>query len=169
MLPIRTILVPVDFSGGSMHAFGLAQALAHDYGARIVVAHVVEPPRAMGVEGVLVFQPEINWEGFRCRLAERYAADEAIRVEYLVVEGTPADEIVRLAGDYHADVIVIGTHGRTGLPRLIMGSVAEKVLRRAPCPVVTVKRPVPVPVLRAPKDQGEILTMPAGIQEAMRL
>ncbi len=161
MLPIHTVLVPADFSDGSMFAFGLAQALARDYGARIVVAHVVEPPRAMGVEGVLVFQPEINWESFRQRLGERYAADPTIPVEHLVVEGHPADEICRLAGDYHADVIVIGTHGRTGIPRLIMGSIAEQVLRRAPCPVVTIKHPVSAAAL-APHDDVELVAVPAG-------
>ncbi len=136
--------------------------MARDYGARIVVAHVVEPPRAMGVEGVMVFQPDINWEAFRQRLRERYAGDPAVSVEHIVVEGMPADEIIRLAGDFHADVIVIGTHGRTGLPRLIMGSVAEQVLRQAPCPVITIKHPLPAAAL-APHDDVELVATPAGI------
>jgi nucleotide-binding universal stress UspA family protein len=167
MLPIRTILVPADFSDGSTSAFGLAQALARDYGARIVVAHVVEPPRATGVEGVLVFQPEVNWESFRQRLVERYRADAAIPIEHIVVEGYPAEEIARLAGDYHADVIVIGTHGRTGLSRLIMGSVAEQVLRRAPCPVVTIKHPTPAGA-HLPTDEAEMLAVPAGANGGVR-
>jgi nucleotide-binding universal stress UspA family protein len=144
MLPIRTILCPVDFTDGSKFAFELAEAMARDYGARMVVAHVVEPPRAMGVEGVLVFQPEINWDEFRQRLAECYHADPMIQVEHVVVEGNIALEILRLAEDFRAEVIVIGTHGRSGLSRVVMGSVAEQVLRRAPCPVVTVKQAVPM-------------------------
>lgn len=167
MLPIHTILVPADFSDGSAFAFRMAQALARDYGARIVVAHVVEPPHAMGVEGVLVYQPEISWESLRQRLVERYAARAATQVEHIVVEGNPADEIVRLAEDYHADVIVIGTHGRTGLPRLIMGSVAEQVLRRASCPVATIKHPAPA-TARAPKGQDEVPATPAGANGGTR-
>ncbi len=142
MLPIHTVLVPADFSNGSKLAYRLARALARDYAARIVVAHAVEPARAKGVEGVLVLPPEISWESLRKQLGECYPAAGRVHVEYLVVEGTPADQIIRLTQDYKADVIVIGTHGRTGLPRLILGSVAEQIVRRAPCPVVTVKRPV---------------------------
>jgi len=142
MLPIRTILHPSDFSRGSNFAFEFAQALARDYSARIVVMHVVEPPTALAVEGALVFQPEINWQSLRQRLSECCPSDSRIPVEYVVVEGGIATEILRMAQDYKADVIVIGTHGRTGLSRLVMGSVAEQVLRRAPCPVLTVKQPV---------------------------
>jgi len=160
MLPIHTILHPADFSENSKFAFRLAQTWARDYGARIVVAHVVEPPKAMGVEGVLVFQPEVNWESLHQRLCECYPADSHSRVEHIVVEGSIATEILRLANDYRADGIVMGTHGRTGLSRLLMGSVAEQVLRRASCPVVTVKQPARTAGALS-SDMGESAATPA--------
>lgn len=142
MLPIRTILVPTDFSTNSKDAFSLALALARDYCARIVVAHVVEPASVMGADGVLAYFPAIDCQSLHHRLVECYPPAGGVPVEHIVAEGKPADEVVRLAADGKADVIVIGTHGRTGLTRLLMGSVAEQVLRKASCPVVTVKQPI---------------------------
>lgn len=142
MLTIHTILCPVDFSEGSKAAFQLAEAVAFDYGARVIVVHVVEPPLAMGADSALMYQYEVNWEALRNQLAECYRANSRVLVEPVVVEGRIADEIVRLAREYEADVIVTSTHGRSGVPRLIMGSVAEQVLRHAPCPVLTVKQTV---------------------------
>jgi universal stress protein A len=142
MLPIRTILHPNDFSQSSTFAFGVAAALARDYGARIVVVHVAEPALAVALDGVMVSPPDIDWEALRQRLCYLCPSDAQVQVEHIVAEGSPPTDIVRLAQDYNADIIVMGTHGRTGLSRLVMGSVAEQVVRRAPCPVVTVKKPV---------------------------
>lgn len=140
MLPIHTVLCPVDFSEEAKAAFEVARALAVDYGARIIVAHIVEPPEIMGTDGG-VFPHQIDWEALRNRVIERFPADARIPNEYIVAEGSIVTEIVRMVQEYHVNVIVIGTHGRSGVSRLILGSVAEQVLRHAPCPVVTVKQP----------------------------
>jgi nucleotide-binding universal stress UspA family protein len=142
MLPLRTILVPTDFSERSAHAFGLACALARDHGARLVVLHVLAPPAAVYM-GVTPPEPDRSrhehWEQL-CRLGPR---DPRVRVERLLAEGEPAGAILQAARDNHCDLIVMGTHGHTGLGRVLLGSVAEAVLRQAPCPVVTVRAPAP--------------------------
>jgi nucleotide-binding universal stress UspA family protein len=141
MLAIRTILHPTDFSNYSAYAFRLACALARDYGARLVVLHVAMPPVVVYGEGVLPPEPEGYKERLREQLHKVVSQDPKVPVEHRLVEGDAATEILRLAGDSKCDLIVMGTHGRTGLGRLLMGSVAEQVVRKAPCPVLTVKTP----------------------------
>jgi nucleotide-binding universal stress UspA family protein len=144
MLPIRTILYPTDFSPPSAYAFPLACALARDYGARLVVVHVIPPPRPTYSE-FAPLEPDPNELAAeaRAKLSELRPLDASVRVEYQVWEGAPAVEIMNVARQSHADLIVMGTHGRTGLGRLLLGSVAEEILRRAPCPVLTLKTPLP--------------------------
>jgi nucleotide-binding universal stress UspA family protein len=142
MLSIRTILHPTDFSENSDLAFRLACALAWDYGARLVVLHVVAPPAtALHAEGVTIPPPAVPHEPLRDALHRLKPSDPQVVVEYRLIEGDAATEIVGLAEAMNCDVIFMGTHGRTGLSRVLMGSVAEQVLRKAPCPVVTVKKP----------------------------
>lgn len=142
MLPIRTILYPTDFSARSEQAFSLACALARDYEARIILVHVKPRPIAMGEFGLLEPEAGIS-KGHLMEWSSQYRpADPNIVVEQILVEGDPAAEIVRLAKEKAADIIVMGTHGRNGLGRLLLGSVAEAVLRMAPCPVLTLKTPV---------------------------
>jgi nucleotide-binding universal stress UspA family protein len=142
MLPVRTILHATDFSAGAEVAFQLACSLARDYGARLLVLHVYVAPLVSYEEGgrppVLadVQQPLLD------QLHRLRPRDENVRVEYKLVEGNPAEEILRTAAETHSDVLILGTHGRTGLGRLLMGSVAEQVVRQATCPVVTVKAPL---------------------------
>jgi len=144
MLPIHTILHPTDFSDRAAHGFQMACALARDYGARLIVCHVYQPPTVVyGEFGAAPPPPPEAPEAMTERLARVRPADESIDVRHYVLEGDPATEIVALARDTGADLIVMGTHGRTGLGRLLMGSVAELVVRRAPCPVLTVKTPLP--------------------------
>jgi len=143
MLAIRTVLHPTDFSERSEYAFRLACSLARDYGARFIVLHVAEPPAAIAGEGVFIPSPEEDLEPLRERLLQLRPPDPKVPVEHRLVEGTAATEILRVAKETQCDVIVLGTHGRRGLGRLLMGSVAEQVVRRAPCPVVTVKTPLP--------------------------
>jgi nucleotide-binding universal stress UspA family protein len=141
MLSIRTILHPTDFSERSEHAFHLACSLARDHGARVVLLHVVSIPVA-AYEGVVLPPPiEEATEDAKRRLSQMEPA--GIPVEHRVAEGDAAEMILRVAEEVHADLIVMGTHGRTGLSRLLMGSVAEQVVRRAPCPVLTTKSPFP--------------------------
>jgi universal stress protein A len=92
---------------------------------------------------VLFIPPEMDKDRVREQLLQVQAHDPRVRLEHRFAEGDPAAEILRATEECRCDVIVMGTHGRTGLSRLLMGSVAERVLRKAPCPVVTVKPPWP--------------------------
>lgn len=140
MLPIHTIVFPTDFSACAGHALPMACALARDYGARLVIVHVKAPPVAAYSElGPLVAEPAELAHELKLRLEEIRPPDESIPVEHQFREGDAAEEIVQVAEEEHADLVVMATHGRTGLGRLLMGSVAEEVLRRAPCPVLTLK------------------------------
>jgi nucleotide-binding universal stress UspA family protein len=143
MLAIRTILHPTDFSDSSGYAFRLACSLARDYRARLVLVHVTP---TVVVSGELVAIPPRSpdvWRRLQEQLANLRSPDPTVSVEHYLKEGDPATEILRLAQETKADVIVLGTHGRTGFGRLLAGSVAEQVVRRAPCPVVTAKMPQP--------------------------
>jgi nucleotide-binding universal stress UspA family protein len=142
MLPIRTILHPTDFSDHSNHAFRLACSLARDYGARLFVLHVTSPVVVYG-EGLALPPPPAPKEPLMARLDQLVAQDPKVPMQHRLAEGDAATEILRAAGQVKCDLIVMGTHGRTGLGRLLMGSVAEQVVRKAPCPVVTVKFPLP--------------------------
>jgi nucleotide-binding universal stress UspA family protein len=144
MLSIRTILHPTDFSSRSDYAFQLACALARAQGARVVVLHVAAPPPPVVTPGGVITDPAYgDYEQGVCqRLCELRAPDPQVGVEHRLAEGEPATEILKVAQEVNAELIVMGTHGRTGLGRLLLGSVAEQVLRKAPCPVLTVKIPV---------------------------
>jgi nucleotide-binding universal stress UspA family protein len=140
MLPLATILHPTDFSEHSEFAFRLACALARDYKARLVLLHVLPPPMVMYAGGLA--PPADMWrddDEAKGRLRRLEAEAHHVRVESQVMEGDPVDMILRAAEETHSDVIVMGTHGRTALARLLLGSVAEAVLRKAPCPVLTAK------------------------------
>jgi nucleotide-binding universal stress UspA family protein len=142
MLAIKNILCATDFSESSDFAFRVGCALARDYGARLVALHVVTPPTVLFTEGAFVPPPEGFQEPLRQRLLQLQPSDPRIVVEHRLVEGEAPAAILAVAQDMHADVIVMGTHGRTGLARLLTGSVAEQVLRKAACPVLTVKKPL---------------------------
>jgi nucleotide-binding universal stress UspA family protein len=128
---------PADFSDNSQAAFRLACALARDYEARLLVLHVSTPFVAYG-EGVVTAPPPDFTEELRARLQKIRPGDPRVTVEHKLVEGDPAAEILRVAREAGCDLILLGTHGRTGPSRLLMGSVAE-VVRRASCPVLAVK------------------------------
>ncbi|HEY8505794.1 MAG TPA: universal stress protein [Gemmataceae bacterium] len=142
MLPIRTVLHPTDFSENSAFALRLASSLARDYGGRLIVLHVA-PPAIVGYgEGAVPPEPEGYMDMLREQLHALVSEKEAgVPVEYVLTEGETVPEILRVAEERGCDVIVMGTHGRTGLGRVLLGSVAEQVVRRAPCPVVTAKAP----------------------------
>ena len=142
MLPIRTILHPTDFSEQAQHAFATACSLARDHAARLIVLYVRAPTTvAYGELGPIVPDPIQSPADVSDRLAALHLPDSGVEVEYHVRDGSPAAEIIRLASEEKVNLIVMGTHGRGGLGRLLMGSVAEAVLRRAPCPVLTLKAP----------------------------
>jgi nucleotide-binding universal stress UspA family protein len=163
MLPIRTILHPTDFSPHSDHAFQVACALARDYVARLVVLHVKPFEMMYSADGyVLPTDPEVARQAKREQLDHLRPPDPAIRVERLLAEGDAVQEILQTAKEVRADVIVLGTHGRTGVGRLLLGSVAEAVLRKAPCPVLTVKTPLPK-TEPEPEDETEAIASGPGL------
>ncbi len=139
MLTIRTIVHPTDFSEPSRAAFELACALARDYGAKLLILHVNPPAPVYAPDGVAVPFTMAEPEELRARLQAIRPSDERITYEHRLLEGDPAERIVETAVQEKADLIVMGTHGTTGLVRLLVGSVAESVLRKAPCPVLTVR------------------------------
>ena len=146
MIDLRRILVPTDFSKSSANALTYAAAFAEKFGAEILLLHVVQDLALFIPEAVLVAPPPappVEQFAAAARTAlERVITDLqrpglAIRPE--VVEGTPYEEIVRFARERDVDLIVIGTHGHTGLAHILLGGVTDKVVRRAPCPVLTVR------------------------------
>jgi nucleotide-binding universal stress UspA family protein len=129
MFRVRNVLFPTDFSSYSNHAYLHAVALAENLGARMTIAYVAMPDQLERRE---------FWRG---QLEQIRPANRNIPVDHVFLEGDPGAELIRYAGDTDVDLIVMGTHGRTGVDRLLMGSVAEQVLRGAPCSVMCVKLP----------------------------
>jgi len=135
------ILVPIDFSTGSDAALEMATSLARDSGGSLILVHAeIIPLSASGGE-YLYAVSEPPTEELLAKLNAIVLPDSHVPVERRLLAGDPADVIIRLAKSEDVDMIVMGTHGRRGLTRLLMGSVAEAVVRAAPCPVLTVKQP----------------------------
>jgi universal stress protein A len=141
----RKILFPSDFSPTSTEALSWATSLARDSGATMIIIHVEEPPMAYGGGELYLDMQESDREDLRKALVNVLPLDPDIPFEHKLLVGDPATAICETAESEHCDLIVMGTHGRTGLTRLLMGSVAEAVVRRANCPVLTVKQAVHVP------------------------
>lgn len=142
---ITRILVPTDFGPASDAALAWARDLTHAYAARLSLLHVVTDPRAIGLwtsEVYVPADPETQARLLREakeRLERALPADESCRFGVTVEAriGDVAETILEIAREQKVDLIVMGTHGRHGLAHLILGSVAERVLRNAPCPVLT--------------------------------
>ena len=144
-LGIDLILVPTDYSSFSCEAFPWAAMFAAKFKAKIILLHVLLPTNANWMSAI----PGNPWESILDQedesMIEQFTAnmnadfDPSLEIETLVSVGNAAFEIIRVAKKRKASVIVMGTHGRTGLSHVFMGSVAEKVVREAPCPVFTVK------------------------------
>lgn len=133
---MTTVLFPTDFSHASDAALEHAQALAKQRQARLVILHVEEPPLAYGGGELYYGLPEPSSERIMKMLEDVRPSDASVEFTHKLTMGDPAAEIVRIAAEENADMIVLGTHGRTGMSRLLMGSVAEAVVRRSPCPVL---------------------------------
>ena len=133
---MATIIFPTDFSTASDAALPHAEALARQANGSLLILHVEEPPLAYGGGELYYGMPEPDSERIRGMLEAVRPRDPAVRFTHRLAMGDPAAEIVRTAEEEKATSIVLGTHGRTGLSRLLMGSVAEAVVRRAPCPVL---------------------------------
>jgi nucleotide-binding universal stress UspA family protein len=147
MLKIAKILCPVDFSEFSKAAFEYAVSFASRYKARLYVQHVIEPVTALFTYETLPGWRELYAE-FRAGAEEALdeltavGAAEEVQPETCLQVGNPADLILKLARKQAVDLIVMGSHGRRGLDRLLTGSVTERVLRKARCPVLAVQKPV---------------------------
>jgi len=145
MKPFRKILVPVDFSAHSARAVRMAAGIARRYEASLDIIHVYEPLAYPLPEGyVMLTQEQLDalFAEFDRQLQgakETALAAGALQVDTHVRQGLAVSEICNLARDGAYDLIVMGTHGRTGLEHFLLGSVAERVLRGAPCPVLSVK------------------------------
>jgi nucleotide-binding universal stress UspA family protein len=155
MLPIRKILCPTDFSDSAQAAFELACALARDYQASLVVLHVTPPPSAYAVDGIAIPIPVEEPYELRARLVQLYPVDPGVEVDYRILDGDAGDQIVHTARAAKVDVIVMSTHGRSGFTRLLMGSVAESVMRHAPCPVLTVRGPFQLPLANTAESEHQ--------------
>lgn len=143
-LPWRRILVPLDFSLTSLRALHMAVPLAKQSGARLLLLNVVEPnPYATGMEGAVLVMPDAtiarNAKQQLPQVARRFIP-KSVRVTTLVARGRAADVIVETAEEKGVDLIVLSTHGHTGLERMLMGSTAEQVVRQAKCPVLVVRK-----------------------------
>ncbi len=150
MREIRRILVPVDFSECSRAALEWAALLAERFGGSIDVLHVWDTPHYVGPEFLIrepgetghplqkaaLAQAETEMYEFLSRFRQ---GSERFRVR--LESGKPYETIIKLAADEHFDAIVMGTHGRSGFRHLVLGSVAEKVVRAASCPVMTIRQP----------------------------
>jgi nucleotide-binding universal stress UspA family protein len=145
MVPFRKILVPTDFSKHSNEAVNTAADLSRRYEAAVTLAYVFEPVTYALPEGHVMQSPpqlEEMRSVFEQRLVKATAEAEAagaLRPEWKLLTGPVANEITDYAQQGQFDLIVMGTHGRTGLRHLVLGSVAEKVMRSAPCAVLTVR------------------------------
>jgi universal stress protein A len=147
MLPVKKILCPIDFSNSSLEALRVSSELARHFSSELTVIHVVQPVPVLaagqvepGAFCVPSYQQEM--EVASMKLLQKHIdnlAVEGLTARPVVVLGDPADMIVQIAEDEKADLIVIATRGQSGIKRLIIGSVTEKVVRHAVTPVLTIK------------------------------
>ena len=145
MISFKKILCPIDYSDCSAKALRYAAGMALKDSARLYLMHVIDK-RVFDYGGPIYEAPATPDSEAVIKLEEKLRESipkevkGEIQVETLVTMGIPAEEILKAARDNGADVIVMGTHGRTGIAHAVMGSVAENVVRRAPCPVLTVRQ-----------------------------
>jgi nucleotide-binding universal stress UspA family protein len=145
MINLRRILVPTDFSETSAAALRYAVALARRFGARVDLLNVSDYPVIADEADypIRIFETMQNTAHDHLRRLLTEQEVKELRPDYAMRIGDPAEEIVRYAHEHGVDLIVMGTHGREGVMRAVLGSVAETVVRRAPCPVLTVHHPEP--------------------------
>lgn len=149
MLKLGKILFPSDFSDLSLHALGYAKSFTTTYGAELHVIHVVDEATqywmAMGPNSLPVGPPPEELIAAARQELQNFVAErlpeiaDSVRTDVLI--GRPFMEIIRYARDNAIDLIVLGTHGRSGLKHALLGSVAERVVRKSPCPVLTIRHP----------------------------
>lgn len=148
MINIERILFPTDFSEHSKHAFHYALSFAKEYNASLYMLHVIEDIQYLAnayMFDVPIMPSFADMEQNRLKemqeFIDREVTDPNIKIEKVVRRGRPFMEIIQMARDEKIDLIVIATHGRGGLEHVFFGSVAEKVVRKAPCPVLSIRLP----------------------------
>jgi universal stress protein A len=143
-MQISKILVPVDFSADSDHAVETATALAKQFGAKLVLLHAYHLPAQLAMPDQ-VMVPQEYWDGVRdaaqhnLEAYRQAAAKQGVESDLELVAQAPSYAIQEAAENSEADLIVMGTRGRTGLKHVLLGSTAERTVRLSPCPVMTVK------------------------------
>jgi nucleotide-binding universal stress UspA family protein len=146
MKPMRNILFATDFSSASRPAFRRALEMASADGAALWIVHVAAPPGPLSPDGYVL--PRIYEEmdlAIRTDAQKRLrsllgrARKLGVRARALLLKGAPHEAIARAARKHRADIVIVGTHGRTGVARFFVGSVAARVVATAPCPVLTVR------------------------------
>ena len=142
MMPTRHILYTTDFSEASLAAFQVACSLSREAGSQLLILHVLAPPATVLEMEQAFLAPEERFKHAMDELQRLRPAEEGTLTDYLLRQGEPAEEILRAAEERDCDFIVLRTHGRSGLGRVLMGSVAEAVLRGSRCPVLMVKGPI---------------------------
>jgi universal stress protein A len=143
---VRTIVHPTDLSDASRPAFAYACDLAWEYGARLIVLYAHEPIPPLAADGIMFPSDDgVARSIARTELDALGPVAPTTDIERVLRDGPAVETILDLADEVKADLIVMGTHGRGGLGRLLLGSVAELVLRRAHCPVLFVKAGTPAP------------------------
>ena len=140
-IQIRKILCPVDFSEPSHKAVEYAKALREKFGAELLLLHVIEP---FLTQSFIAFDPNLGTQVVEEVEEKARELLENLRqaspdIQTMIRKGKPYEEIVEVAKTEKVDLIVMGTHGLKGISHFLIGSVAEKVVRHAPCPVLTVK------------------------------
>ncbi|MCE5194644.1 MAG: universal stress protein [Nitrospiraceae bacterium] len=146
-MEIKRILFPTDFSEGSDHALPYAIDMARNYNAKLYIVHVIyDIARAVGwhVTHISIDDLYKDIAENAKKEMERYSNDipkNLSSVEKIILKGTPYSEIIKFAKENTIDIIVMGTHGRRGIDRVLFGSTAERVVRDAPCPVLSVRQP----------------------------
>jgi nucleotide-binding universal stress UspA family protein len=147
VIKLKKVLVPTDFSDSARQALKYGMSFAKEYGAELVLLHVVEnltvgyASDLFPVPMAEVFQEISGYAKTELAKLGTEARARGLTVQEQVVQGKPSAEIIRFASEHEIDVIVLGTHGKGMLDQALFGSTTERVVRRAPCPVLTVRLP----------------------------
>ena len=147
MKPFDNILIAIDFSENSTYAFDCALMLARQFNAKLTVMHVINEPidlRGFYVPHISFEQLEKEIEVGAADMMEKFCREKMGdygNYATSIVTGIPCEEIISMARKIDASLIVVGTHGRTGLDHIIFGSTAERVVRNSPCPVLSIRLP----------------------------
>jgi len=145
---IKKILVPIDFSDYSKSALKYAVNFCKNFNAEMILIYVVEPviyPPDFSMGQIAIPSVNAEWDERARQELDKLAKEEIpdnVPVKTIIKTGKPFLEIIENAGELDVDLIIIATHGRTGVEHILFGSTAEKVVRKAPCPVLTLREPI---------------------------